>query len=31
LVIKTDYEKSATILPNISGVLITGEDFIPVL
>jgi len=31
LVIKTDYEKSATILPNISWKLITWEDFIPVL
>jgi len=31
LVIKTDYEKSATILPNISGSLMTWEDFIPVL
>ncbi len=31
LVIKTDYEKSATILPNISGNLITWKDFAPVL
>jgi AMMECR1 domain-containing protein len=31
LVIKTDYEKSATILPNISWKLLTWEDFIPVL
>ncbi len=31
LVIKTDYEKSATIIPNISWSLITWEDFIAVL
>jgi hypothetical protein len=31
LVIKADYEKSATILPNISGTLMSGNDFIPVL
>ena len=31
LVIKTDYEKSATILPNISGSLMTWKDFAPVL
>lgn len=31
LVIKTDYEKSATILPNISWKLLTWSDFIPVL
>ena len=31
LVIKTDYEKSATILPNISWKLLTWEDYISVL
>jgi len=31
LVIKTDYEKSSVILPNISWTLLTWEDFIPVL
>lgn len=31
LVIKSDYEKSATILPNISGKIMSWEDFIPVL
>jgi len=31
LVIKTDYDKSATILPNISWKLFTWSDFIPVL
>ena len=31
LVIKTDYEKSAVILPNISWSLLTWEDFSPVL
>ncbi len=31
IVIKTDYEKLAVILPNISGTLISGEDFYPVL
>ncbi len=31
LVIKADYEKSATILPNISGSLMTWEDFVGVL
>ena len=30
LVIKTDYEKSATILPNISGSLMTWKDFSPI-
>lgn len=31
LVIRTDYEKSAVILPNISWALLTWEDFIPAL
>ena len=31
LVIKTDYEKSATILPNISGALMNWRDFTPIL
>ena len=31
LVIKTDYEKAAVILPNISWKLLTGSDFAPVL
>ena len=31
LVIKTDYEKSATILPNISGTLMSWQDYAPVL
>lgn len=31
IVIRRDYEKLAVILPNISGGLLSGEDFIPVL
>jgi AMMECR1 domain-containing protein len=31
LVIKSDYEKASVILPNISGSLMSGEDFISVL
>ncbi len=31
LLIKTNYEKACVILPNISGSLISWEDFIPVL